>query len=427
MNLNDILADEIDAIQPADLEAVLRSLGWKAEGGIPSLASQWLKTDDPHEPSVLVPLNRQLADYRIRLWEALTELERIHGDQGDMIITNLLLPGLDEVTNQKEERTIAGSIPWTAGEKQITAFREILVASAKASEVKERYYGKKRRSIAIRYLSQVRMGQTKVGSYVITALSPVGAIPIVEQKEQYGESLGITGRQVIETLAKSLETLRTSTVEFNTKKNDAVFEEAVTSGVSLDLVRAVAKNLGNAESAATTIQWTSRIQAPQITAEIVFDRSHAPALTSAIAKLTEVVKNRQATIIGRVTGLNRYEPGSRGTVVLNVLDGPPDIDLEFVSLVLDDTYDQAIEFHRAGQLVRVAGELSRDGRVWELTNVTSLQLMTTNEITDLVGKFEEEVKRLSEPDANLDLEEGDADAGDDDVEDNDEGTEEPPF
>jgi hypothetical protein len=391
MNWNDILADEIDTIQPYDLEAVLRSLGWHAEGGIPHLASQWLKDDDPTESSVLVPLNRTLADYKIRLWEALRELERIHGDQGDMIITNLLLPGLDEVTNEKEESTIAGSIPWTIGEKQILAFREILTASAKAAEVKERYYGRKRWSIASRYLAQVRMGQTKMGSYVVTALSPVGAIPVVDQKQTYDDNLGITGRQVIETLVQSLETLQISAEEFASSGNDAVFEESVASGVSLDLVRAVQRNLGTAESAATSIQWTSRIPAPRPATEIVFDRSHASPLTSAIARLTDVVKSRQVQIIGRVTGLKRDEPGRLGRVELNVLDGTDDA-VDFVLVNLGESYDDAIEFHRRGTLVRAEGELVRDGRSWELTNVTSLALMTSNEITSPRTKFENELE-----------------------------------
>ena len=377
-----MLGNELETIQPTDLEAVLRSLGWQAEGGVPNLASQWLKTDDPSTPSVVVPLNRQLGDYKVRMWEALRELERVHGDQGDRIITNLLLPGLDEVVNEKDEATVAGSIPWMAGERQITGFREILVACAKATEVKEKHYGTKRWRTASRYLSQVRMGQTRIGSYVITALSPVGPIPIVDQKQHYGESLGLTGRQVIETLAKSLETLRTSTDDFKAKHNEAVFDEAVNSGVSLDLVRAVQKNLGDAESAATTIQWTSRIQAPNITAEIVFDRSHALPLASAITRLTDEVKSRTVTIIGRVTGLNRHEPGARGTVVLNVLDGVDDT-IEYVSLILGESYDEAIEFHKAGALVRASGELNREGRGWELTNVTDLALLTSNEITPL--------------------------------------------
>jgi hypothetical protein len=401
MNLNEILLKEIDTIQPADLEAVLRSLGWRPEGGIPNLASQWLKYDDPGEPSVLVPLNRNLADYTSRLWEALRELERVHGDQSELIITNLLLPGLDEVTNEKEESTIAGSIPWTIGEKQILGFREILTASAKAAEVKERYYGRKRWSIANRFLAQVRMGQTRIGSYVITALSPVGAIPLVDQKHTYEESLGITGRQVIETLVQSLETLKASTDEFTSSGNDEVFEEAVSSGVSLDLVRAVQKNLGTADWAATSIRWTSRITAPAPSTEIVFDRSHVAPLTSAMARLTEVVLSRRVAITGRVTGLKRYEPGRPGTVELNVLEGADD-SVEFVLVNLGESYDDAIEFHRTGTLVRAEGELIREGRTWELTNVTSLALLTSNEITHLRVKFPDELQKSADVTPGMD-------------------------
>jgi hypothetical protein len=382
MRIEDLELSDLESIQPVEVESVLRSLGWEPSGGVPNLASQWLKQDEPNEPSVMVPLDRTLGDYRRRMIEALRELERIHGEQGDQLIVQLLLPGVDEVVNQKEESTIAGSIPWTAGENQITGFREILVASAKAAEVKERRYGTKRWTTARRYLSQVRMGQTRIGSYVVTALSPVGPIPIVDQKEQYGETLGLTGRDVVQTLTHSLETLRASTDEFKAKRNEEVFEEAVDEGVSLDLVKAVQKNLGDAESAATTIQWSSRIRTPERSAEIVFDRSHVAALATAATRLTEVVQSKQATIIGRVTGLNRQRPGRDGTVVLNVLDGT-DKSIEFVSLVLGENYDEAIRYHRSGDLVRASGRLDRAGRGWELTDVTSLEVLSSQEIGPL--------------------------------------------
>jgi hypothetical protein len=50
---------------------------------------------------------------------------------------------------------------------------------------------------------------------------------------------------------------------------------------------------------------------------------------------------------------------------------------------LGETYDDAIEFHRDGVLVRASGELRREGRSWELTNVTSLELLSSQEITPL--------------------------------------------
>ncbi|SFF63261.1 hypothetical protein SAMN04488582_103446 [Mycobacterium sp. 455mf] len=68
--------------------------------------------------------------------------------------------------------------------------------------------------------------------------------------------------------------------------------------------------------------------------------------------------------------------------MLNVLDGVDD-SIEHVSLALGESYDDAIEFHKAGTLVRASGELNREGRSWELTNVTDLALLTSNEIMPL--------------------------------------------
>jgi hypothetical protein len=120
-----------------------------------------------------------------------------------------------------------------------------------------------------------------------------------------------------------------------------------------------------------------------------------------MARLTEVVLSRRVAITGRVTGLKRYEPGRPGTVELNVLEGADD-SVEFVLVNLGESYDDAIEFHRTGTLVRAEGELIREGRTWELTNVTSLALLTSNEITHLRVKFPDELQKSADVTPGMD-------------------------
>ncbi|MDV7088675.1 hypothetical protein [Rhodococcus opacus] len=376
MNILDLSTNELDKIEPTDMETVLRSLGWQPSGGIEGLASQWFKVDDPSEPSVLVPLNQNLADYRQRMTEVIRSLYRFHQDQSESLIFRLLIPGVDEISNQKDEDTIAGSISWIAGERQIVGFRSVLVAAAKAAEGAERHFGNRRWKTGNRYLSQLRMGQTRVGSYIVTALSPVGPLPLTDQKQQYDSNLGITGRNVLESLSQGLDTLHTSATEFLKYRNDGIFEEAVDAGVSLDLVKAVQMNLGDADAARTTIKWSPQVRSPQQASEIVFEKIHVPALRSAEARLTDVIESKRVTIIGRVTGLDRDEPGERGKVILHVLDGA-DENVDYVAVTLDNEYNRAVDFHKGGQLVRVSGELNRTKRKWELTDITSLQLISS--------------------------------------------------
>ncbi|MDV8008635.1 hypothetical protein [Rhodococcus sp. IEGM 1318] len=384
---------DLDRIQPTDVEAVLRSLGWQLGGGVPNLASQWFKVDEPDEPSVLVPLNHELADYRQRMTEVVRSLYRYHSNQVDNLVLRLLIPGVDEISNHKEESTIGGSIPWVAGEKQIVGFRGVLVAAAKSAEQKERHFGNRRWKTGNRYLSQLRMGQTRVGSYVVTALSPVGPLPLTDQTQQYDANLGITGRNVVEGLVSGLESLRTSSEEYLRNQNDGVFEEAVQSGVSLDLVKAVQTNLGEADGVFTTIKWSSQIETTAKTSEVSFDKKFTNALQAASTRLTDVIKSKRVMIIGRVTGLDRDVPGEQGKVVLHVLDGA-DENVDYVSVTLGNDYNQAIDFHKGGQLVHVSGELNRVRRKWELTDITSFQLISSageNLKIDISGNDEREL------------------------------------
>ncbi|MGV0603368.1 hypothetical protein [Mycolicibacterium sp. XJ1904] len=320
-------------------------------------------------------MNPEFDDYTIRLREVLERLSEVYPRRLETILLEIELPGSDELTNRKDSPSIAGSIGWRAGEHQIVGFRKTLTASAKAAEERQRQFGKSHRKVAQDFMAQLRMGQTRPGSFIITALSPVGPLPTANKGGVYDHQfVGVTGREVIETLESSLKTLRSASDEYLQRDNDEVFDETISSGVSVDLLKGLRENLGTAEATEMTIEWNPRV--PRTTesprSEIVFEARHRLALRSAQSRLQHVEAASTVNLLGTVVSLDRETPGEPGVITVRILEGA---DADVVLLSLGNEYNEAVESHKKGDLVRVRGVLARDGRKYWMRGLDEFSLI----------------------------------------------------
>lgn len=362
--------DELDKIEPGDFETVLRTLGWSQQGGIPGLARQWILLADDSEPSVVIPTRRDLRDYRRRISEAISVIYSTHGQRIEDIVIQLLLPGSDEISNTKYEETIAGSILWESGEKQISGLKEMLAAAAKSTESREQHFRNRHWKVANRYMSQVRMGQTRVGSYVVTALSPAGPLPLEDRSGVYEFNLGSTGRDVVNTLMNALSAARESSEEFLRHDNAEVFVEAVREGVSLELVRGIRDNLGKSDGTETSISWSPKSNNHPTLSKIEFEKKHVIPLEVASVYLTDQKQSAIVTVIGRVVKLESSNPEEEGIVTLQILEGSQ---APHMRVHLGAEYRKAVEIHGRNLLMMARGKQQRPGRDYTLTDVTSVQ------------------------------------------------------
>ncbi|MEV0110826.1 hypothetical protein AB0H42_31465 [Nocardia sp. NPDC050799] len=362
--------DELEKIEPADFETVLRTLGWSQSGGIPGLARQWVKLDDESEPSVVIPVRKDIRDYRRRISEAISVIYSAQGKSAEDIVIQFLLPGSDEITNSKDEETIAGSILWESGEKQMLGLKEMLVAAAKSTESRESHFRNRRWKAASRYMSQVRMGQTRVGSYVVTALSPVGALPIDGRSGVYESNFGPTGRDVVNTLFSALSAVPESSDQFIRHSNAGVFLEAVQDGVSLELVRGIKDNLGSSASVETSVSWSPKSDDRFALDRVDFEPKHVMPLEVASVYLSRQEKSSTVTVVGRVVKLESADPEEEGIVTLQILEGS---EAPHIRVHLGAEYRKAVEIHGRSLLMVARGKQERPGRDYTLTEVTEVR------------------------------------------------------
>jgi hypothetical protein len=144
---------------------------------------------------------------------------------------------LDEIDFRKETTDTSGLIGWLAGNQMIDSGRKLLMAAAKATSQPRKRYANAQSVVAEEFLSKCLMGQTRVGSYIITALVPSAEI-ITTSRARAAQNIRhtVTGRDVTTTLIGALEAVQEATTEARRTDSLASFEEKVSNGVSLEFL-----------------------------------------------------------------------------------------------------------------------------------------------------------------------------------------------
>ncbi|WP_454788060.1 hypothetical protein [Mycolicibacterium lutetiense] len=421
---------DLQGIQPQEVEALLQSIGWQRHGGVPGISHQWVFSgDETHRGRsvvAVVPLDATFDDYTRRIREVLDKISRVYPRRPESILLEIELPGSDEIENRKYSPSISGSIAWRAAEKQIVGFRKALVASAKAAEDRQRQFARSHRKIAQEYLGQLRMGQTRPGSFIITALSPTGVLPATDRGGVYDAHLGITGREVVETLTNSLATLHIAAEQYLSEEREEVFDSTITDGVSIDLIKGMIENLGTAEGTEISVDWNPRVPRESGTKStiVAFESKHLTALRSAQSRLQKLSAPKTVTILGNVTNLDRKTPKDPGVITVDVIDGA---DATTVKIRLESEYNETIESHKSGDLIRIDGVLRQENTQYWFTAVNELALVDSRgNVRVVIGPGTgNEGDRTPAQLTTAEVERhGEAD-GDDDLEKDDEDNEEP--
>jgi hypothetical protein len=378
--------DELAAINPDVLRTMLLVNGWREINVRPELF--WVLESPNEEADASIPISRSFRDYPARLNEALIEVEKYFGERARPFMLQLLAGPTDELFFAEEAPTVRGSIPWRIGEQLHDTAREALRAAAKSSGDHLPHFGHKGAGLAQRYIDGIRMGQTEHGSYIITALVPVGqqtdptmqTLPGFENVPEFGDFFY---RNVTANLMQASEAAVEAAGAFNETESFETFVEAVDYGVSSELVQALAKLAKGGEAAEISAQWSPWTPEPEGTPRRVEIRpDHVAAFNIAAIRFKEQTSVTTVTVRGIVTGLDRPRFGQDGISALDVLSGTQARRLRV--RLSRDQYDEAIEAHREGSVLQVTGEQSRAGNFFWLYNARDIRLVPGPRQLDLI-------------------------------------------
>lgn len=385
------------SIRPVDLHLYLRAHGWKPIAStVQSEAVDWEFNAGDSSVEVTAPRNARWRDYARRVREVLAELSQLEGRSESVIAQDIQRASRDIVRVRAvvDGRT-DGSIPLEDGTLLARSTRSLMLAAACAAWEPRRAYQNRKPQPASEYVKGLSMGQTEIGSFVLTVLSPVppaftqqANLPFVDTSatpDHYN-------RKVTRTLSTALAGVKQATESSILTGAITPFDEAVAMGVSADLC----ESLGIiCESATITAVSISLGWAPA-RPEPIHVPTHHEFTPDALAYIKEAGRSLRERspvegfeVLGIVIAIDRptgdpYQASDAFAGVATVLadvDGRP---RKVRIAVFGDDWTKAHDAMKKGLLLSCRGELTREGKFFVLKNPRDIVFIAPDDDDDRV-------------------------------------------
>lgn len=356
---------------PERLMSLLVDSGWQVVGGRGNLYCRLQPPGgelDARQRSLLVPLLTEAPDFSELMIEALDTLRGLPSEsEVATILSRLTARPTDQFAFSKETTAPTGWIQWGEGESLVTSARGLLVAGAKTSRERLTYFGNRYGQFARRFLDDVLMGQTGVGSYVVRAYVPVDGEVLTRGGRDAKEGAHFVGQDVVASreISRTVVVTLTSAVEaidhYKSSKSLSAFHEPQF-GLSYESVTAIKKIAQDSDHARIAVTWAPAEPASSSRAaeqEFTFTPAAVPILERAAIELARPEPSRRVKATGKVHLLSRSESEGPGVIGMTTLSGEPAKKLR-VRLESDD-YHRALSAHDDGSVVHVEGDLEKEG------------------------------------------------------------------
>jgi hypothetical protein len=158
-------------VDPQTVAEYLISRGWTAQETIGDKATIW--EDESGESEIWLPLRRDLRDYTKLMTETFETLEIVEDRSINAIIQDLSLSDADMTRIRLDNGVFTNTLPLSGGINAITRARDIIVAASRSIVDPRPVYFFRPTGKVSQFLRRLRLGQTEVGSYIITIISPL--------------------------------------------------------------------------------------------------------------------------------------------------------------------------------------------------------------------------------------------------------------
>jgi len=376
--------EALGAIRPLDLVAYLRAQKWTThDTASDEPCSEWTKEIDGELFEVQVPRHNAWRDYAKRVSEVLALLSEAEDRSQLEILHDVPLVSRDIVRlRSMVQGRSDGTMPLSDGALIAQAARNMMLAAACSTVEPRRAWPARKPVQATTYLSELSLGQTERGSFVMTLLAPVP--PSLIQQMDFGFGTGADGepfnRRVTRRLGTALEAVRRA-AEVGVATGDlSAFEAGVDLGVSADFCEALAlvRECASVSEFEIRIGWASTrppIDPPPSLHEL------APDTLEVIREAGRVLRERTPVedfeIEGPVVKVDRPGDELFGTaVVLGSVDGRS---RKIHLAVSGEDWNIANEAMAARSIRRCRGDLVREGKRFAIVGVRGLRVVPSDE------------------------------------------------
>lgn len=267
-----------------------------------------------------------------------------------------------------------GTIPLDDGVKLFEKTKHLINALALSAKKKKAVFGHNSGGKDVtEFMSQVRLGQTQIGSYIINLSYPVENIEVKEQNEII-QAISFS-RSVSHNLVNSLKKLKEKITHY--ENNPTSFAELIPEGVSHNLCEAIIGLSGSEQQRQVEI----KLQAGEISDEampseinIQFDQNEIKVVQIASKYYQGEYTLPHYEIIGKIVGLHSSNLAEGGYIQVPCKIGDKTVEIRID--LPPEQYQLAAEAHKTEQQVRCKGENlyinKKKGRLQKLTSINIL-------------------------------------------------------
>ena len=369
----------LSCISPEDLAAYLSARGWLADASSSPYARVWHHGESPDESTeVIVPTQRDIVDYKIRVGEILRGLQSFESRSKSLIAKDILLATCDVVRMRRPTASPSDdSIALKDGAALVKAAVKMMTSAACSAVTPRPVVPSRRPPLATDYMSNVRMGQTERGSYILTIISKV-APQLTHGAPNLLEYLEVPfPRKVTQSLSKSLAAVEAASLAVGSSGDFAPFLDSVSEGVTANLCEAirdmVVSEIGESEIDLSITWAPSAPIGNRQHMNFSFKPTIAPMLNSAAEFLRQAEPNEGILVTGVVVSLHREEESQEGRITVScVIDGS----VKQLQAYLDSNdYNTAIVAHGSRNGVMFRADIAREGRSYVARNLSGLRII----------------------------------------------------
>lgn len=359
------------------LEARLLASGWRQDGFVRDIATIWHPVSDVvTDAEVLLP-KPHAKDFNPRLSDALIAVAEFEKTSVADLIRSLSIASAEMISVRViHEDTGHGSIPLLDGVLLNQRAKDLMVAAVQSSHSRRRFFAGRRAPEVTEIVSQLRLGQTEHGSYIVNVLAPTSPRGLGGDAI---ETLSV-GQVVTKTLTRSLASLEDAISSYSDSGLLAAFDSTVEVGVSANLCDALIGFSGADKKRRFTITITTLDLERRIDVRsFEFDQSKVEHIETAAKYFRDNYVLPDETIVGTVKALDRVVGEEVGLVTVTArLSTGVEKNVKFE--LFGGDYTDAIHAHDRKELVECTGEVQVAPKSARLLNPRRFKVIRSEDL-----------------------------------------------
>lgn len=376
--------DLTEKINPHAVVKYLKDTGWIQYKTKKEYIKTFQKITDKDEfYQVTIPIEKDLADYKQAMFEAIEQIAFLEGQSTEQLMLYLLNPNTDILKIRLQKKDVeAGSILFDDAINLFENAKKLIAATAQ-DILHPRYIHQGRQEEAVsQFINNCKFGQTEIGSYIISVVCPFAELDeseeykqlsIFSDEEQCANSLT---RKVTNRIMSNVSTIKNNIDNGEFEKLISDDEETMISANFYEALTGM--NISDQDTAVEFIaQWSPVVKRNRCDQnKIVLTHDYYEPIARTVEKLRETI-NTHSKIVGRVKRLESIPDASKrtnGKVTIVYLDENDNKKTVSLQLARDD-YNKAIEAHESGSHVEVIGEIEDNGKRTRSMTVESFSII----------------------------------------------------